>query len=155
VLPYLASFDSTEGGYTPDGSGTAPIWDNSTGGWVSLWSYEVNAVGYDQKHLSYRGGASVPYLSGRTSPNGLDPIPFFDMHTIVGDLVVSDDDCAIQTPHMRINIWFPTLGRSRAMTRRTGGRISLLRPLFTAAALLTCFVGVMISMEIEVLCPRW
>jgi hypothetical protein len=23
--PHLASFESTEGGYTPDGSGTAPI----------------------------------------------------------------------------------------------------------------------------------
>lgn len=57
-------------------------------------SYEVNGVDYDQDRLSYHGGAAVPYLSGQTSPNGVDPVHFFDMHTIEGESALTGE-CAI------------------------------------------------------------
>ncbi|KAH8429087.1 uncharacterized protein LDX57_006757 [Aspergillus melleus] len=130
------ALDSTDGGYTPDGSGSAPTWDNSTGAWVSLWAYEVNAIDYDQNHLSYSGGASVPYLSGQTSPNGLGPIPFFDMHTIVGTWVPEDDECAIpnSTYAYRYQVRY-TWAEPSDDTENWGQNVTITAPVYCCCAL--------------------
>ncbi|KAL4781987.1 hypothetical protein BJX76DRAFT_369479 [Aspergillus varians] len=70
--------NSTEGGYTPEGSGTAPKWDNSSGSWVWL-SYGEASFLDDPKEISYLGGAAVPYRSGEDSPNGMHPRKFSDL----------------------------------------------------------------------------
>lgn len=68
--------NSTQGGYTAKGSGTAPHWDNSTGS----WSYNKYPSYLDPPEtLSYTGGAAVPYLSGKVSPNGVSPRKFTNL----------------------------------------------------------------------------
>ncbi|RJE19156.1 Conserved glycine-rich protein [Aspergillus sclerotialis] len=64
--------NSNEGGYTPEGSGTHPVWDNSTGEWMTI---HYNLFDQDQEEYhNYLGGASVPYASGEDSPNGVHPV---------------------------------------------------------------------------------
>ncbi|KAL5359886.1 hypothetical protein BJX96DRAFT_174772 [Aspergillus floccosus] len=60
------------GGYTPEGSGTYPRWDNSSGSWVALRDYDVSYLRSGPEYV-YLGGAGVPYTSGETSPNGVEP----------------------------------------------------------------------------------
>ncbi|OJJ08841.1 hypothetical protein ASPVEDRAFT_34970 [Aspergillus versicolor CBS 583.65] len=68
--------NSTQGGYTAKGSGSAPHWDNSTGS----WSYNKYPSYLDPPEtLSYTGGAAVPYLSGKVSPNGVSPRKFTNL----------------------------------------------------------------------------
>ncbi|KAF9885870.1 hypothetical protein FE257_012248 [Aspergillus nanangensis] len=66
------SLNNNTGGYTPEGSGTTPMWDNSTGQWKTL-DYYYSFTDRSSGEYSYRGGAGVPYLSGETSPNGVKP----------------------------------------------------------------------------------
>jgi hypothetical protein len=93
-----SSENSTAGGTTPDGSGTAPRFDNSTGAFVTLADDNAaNAVDIkDQHYLSYLGGAAVPFKSGDHSPNGVSPkklnnLPF----TTVDENNVKDGSCAV------------------------------------------------------------
>ncbi|GES62099.1 hypothetical protein ATEIFO6365_0005007500 [Aspergillus terreus] len=60
------------GGYTPEGSGTYPRWDNSSGAWVSVRDYDVSYLHSGHEYV-YLGGAGVPYTAGETSPNGVTP----------------------------------------------------------------------------------
>ncbi|KAL4814380.1 hypothetical protein BDW67DRAFT_186765 [Aspergillus spinulosporus] len=69
---------SLEGGYTPEGSGTPPSWDNSSGSWIDLDFWEASSLD-DPAYISYLGGAAVPYLAGETSPNGVEPEVFLDL----------------------------------------------------------------------------
>ncbi|KAL4738226.1 hypothetical protein BDV11DRAFT_171226 [Aspergillus similis] len=69
---------SLEGGFTPEGSGTAPSWDNSSGSWDAIEDWEVSYLD-DPAYISYLGGAAVPYLAGKTSPNGVEPEKFLDL----------------------------------------------------------------------------
>jgi hypothetical protein len=93
-----SSENSTAGGTTPDGSGTAPRFDNSTGAFVTLADDDAaNAVDInDQHYLSYLGGAAVPFKSGDHSPNGVSPkkldnLPF----ATVDENNVKDGSCAV------------------------------------------------------------
>ncbi|KAL4747054.1 hypothetical protein BDW72DRAFT_209894 [Aspergillus terricola var. indicus] len=69
---------SLEGGYTPEGSGTSPSWDNSSGSWDALEPREASYLD-DPAYISYLGGAAVPYPAGKTSPNGVEPEKFLDL----------------------------------------------------------------------------
>ncbi|KAL4772543.1 hypothetical protein BDW60DRAFT_207160 [Aspergillus nidulans var. acristatus] len=69
---------SLEGGYTPEGSGTPPRWDNSSGSWDALETWEDSYLD-DPAYISYLGGAAVPYPAGETSPNGVEPQEFLDL----------------------------------------------------------------------------
>ncbi|KAL2864003.1 uncharacterized protein BJX67DRAFT_384183 [Aspergillus lucknowensis] len=88
-------YTSNKGGYTPEGSGTPPRWDNSSGKWVALSYYESSYLS-DPEVISYLGGASVPYLSGEDSPNGMHPEQFIDLpfETVPGDYL-PDGQCAV------------------------------------------------------------
>ncbi|KAL4891503.1 hypothetical protein BDV59DRAFT_181917 [Aspergillus ambiguus] len=68
----IGSLGNNSGGFTPEGSGTYPKWDNSSGKWVALKDYDVSYLGDDKEYV-YLGGAYVPYLSGEPSPNGVIP----------------------------------------------------------------------------------
>lgn len=98
ILTDPSSKKSTVGGTTPDGSGTAPRFDNSTGAFVTLADDAAanNVEDNKQKYLSYLGGAAVPFKSGDTSPNGvkakkLDNLGF----NTVDENNVKDGDCAV------------------------------------------------------------
>ncbi|KAL2831350.1 hypothetical protein BJY01DRAFT_254288 [Aspergillus pseudoustus] len=69
----IGSENSTSGGSTRNGSGTAPRFDNSTGAWTVVKDdAAANDVDNEnQKYLNYLGGAAVPYKSGDDSPNGV------------------------------------------------------------------------------------
>ncbi|KAL4994255.1 hypothetical protein BDV10DRAFT_189191 [Aspergillus recurvatus] len=69
---------SLEGGYTPEGSGAPPRWDNSSGSWDALDPWEASYLD-DPAYISYLGGAAVPYPAGETSPNGVEPEEFLDL----------------------------------------------------------------------------
>ncbi|KAL5051540.1 hypothetical protein BDW71DRAFT_202708 [Aspergillus fruticulosus] len=94
----IGSENSTVDGTTPDGSGIAPRFDNSTGAFVTLVDDDAaNAVDIeDQRYLSYVGGAAIPFKSGNDSPNGvspekLDSLPF----ATVDEDNVKDGSCAV------------------------------------------------------------
>ncbi|KAL3474922.1 hypothetical protein BJX99DRAFT_230544 [Aspergillus californicus] len=94
----IGSKNSTAGGTTPDGSGTAPKFDNSTGAWVTLADdAAANNVSIDnQKYLSYLGGAATPFKSGDDSPSGLSPKHLTDLaFTTVNEDSISDGSCAV------------------------------------------------------------
>ncbi|KAL4926691.1 uncharacterized protein BDV17DRAFT_299610 [Aspergillus undulatus] len=67
--------NSTEGGFTPEGSGTPPRWDNSSGSSIAVQEWEISLFD-DPEYISYFGGAAVPYFSGEISPNGVEPERF-------------------------------------------------------------------------------
>ncbi|KAL4976412.1 hypothetical protein BDW66DRAFT_150973 [Aspergillus desertorum] len=69
---------SLEGGYTPEGSGSPPLWDNSSGSWDALAYWEASYLD-DPAYISYLGGAAVPYPAGETSPNGVEPEEFLNL----------------------------------------------------------------------------
>ncbi|KAL4863945.1 hypothetical protein BDV12DRAFT_206067 [Aspergillus spectabilis] len=69
---------SLEGGYSPEGSGSAPRWDNTSGSWNALKYWESSYLD-DPEYLSYLGGAAVPYPAGEDSPNGVRPERFLDL----------------------------------------------------------------------------
>ncbi|KAL2825192.1 hypothetical protein BDW59DRAFT_161907 [Aspergillus cavernicola] len=93
----IGSENSTAGGTTPDGSGTEPRFDNSTGAWVTLEDGAANDIDIDDQHyLSYLGGAAVPYKSGDNSPNGLSPKRLDNLaFTTVGEDSITDGSCAV------------------------------------------------------------
>lgn len=87
--------NSTQGGYTAKGSGSAPHWDNSSGSWhYNKYPSYLD----DPETLSYTGGAAVPYLSGKVSPNGVSPRKFTNL-PYVPDLeeYPSGYECTIPT----------------------------------------------------------
>ncbi|KAL4937345.1 hypothetical protein BDV06DRAFT_232645 [Aspergillus oleicola] len=67
--------NSTSGGFTPEGSGTAPRWSNESGSWSALSGWEVSRFD-DVDTTLYLGGSLVPYQSGTKSPNGMLPERF-------------------------------------------------------------------------------
>ncbi|KAL5335997.1 hypothetical protein BJX70DRAFT_304352 [Aspergillus crustosus] len=69
---------SLEGGYSPEGSGTRPVWDNSSGSWAAKPYWEISYL-EDPEYISYRGGAAVPYPAGEISPNGVRPERFTNL----------------------------------------------------------------------------
>ncbi|KAL4933361.1 uncharacterized protein BDV17DRAFT_107682 [Aspergillus undulatus] len=94
----IGSENSTAGGTTPDGSGTAPRFDNSTGAFVTLADDDAaNDVSIDNQHyLSYLGGAAIPFKSGDDSPNGLSPKKFDNLvFATVDEDSVKDGSCAV------------------------------------------------------------
>ncbi|KAF9892237.1 hypothetical protein FE257_002014 [Aspergillus nanangensis] len=65
--------NSTEGGFTPDGTGSSPSWLERNG----QWQYEPSLRFGDEAEGGegwYLGGSFVPFLSGDKSPNGMEPI---------------------------------------------------------------------------------
>ncbi|KAL6235239.1 hypothetical protein BDW75DRAFT_230523 [Aspergillus navahoensis] len=95
---YPPAKTAPRGGTTPDGSGTAPRFDNSTGAFMTLADDDAaNTVDInDQHYLSYLGGAAIPLKSGTDSPNGvlskkLDNLPF----ATVDKDNVKDGSCAV------------------------------------------------------------
>ncbi|KAL3479609.1 hypothetical protein BJX99DRAFT_221927 [Aspergillus californicus] len=89
------SENSTSGGYTPEGSGSAPRWDNSSGSWDVMEYGEASYLD-DPEYTSYVGGSAVPYLSGQVSPNGMTPEKFTDLPYIPDlDLIPSDLLCQV------------------------------------------------------------
>ncbi|KAL4803499.1 hypothetical protein BDV18DRAFT_163056 [Aspergillus unguis] len=95
----IGSEDSTAGGSTPDGSGTAPRFDNSTQAFVVLADNDAaNEVEKDSQHyLSYLGGAAVPFKSGDDSPNGVAPKHLEDLSfpSVDDEDDVKDGSCAV------------------------------------------------------------
>ncbi|KAJ0415379.1 hypothetical protein BJY00DRAFT_317916 [Aspergillus carlsbadensis] len=94
----IGSENSTSGGSTRDGSGTAPRFDNSTDAWVVLKDdAAANDVDDDDQHfLSYLGGAAVPYKSGDKSPNGVSSKRFDNLaFATVDEDSVKDGSCAV------------------------------------------------------------
>ncbi|KAL2833865.1 hypothetical protein BDW59DRAFT_168904 [Aspergillus cavernicola] len=91
------SENSTAGGYTPEGSGSRPRWDNSSGSWVALSSWEPSYLD-DPEYISYLGGAAVPYLAGETSPNGMTAEEFTDL-PYEPDLSQIPSDLLCQVPN--------------------------------------------------------
>ncbi|KAL4953716.1 hypothetical protein BDW69DRAFT_205677 [Aspergillus filifer] len=92
----IGSENSTRGGTTPDGSGTAPRFDNSTGAFVFLADDAANDVDInDQHYLSYLGGAAIPFKSGDDSPNGVSPKKLDNLDFVtVDENSVKDGSCA-------------------------------------------------------------
>ncbi|KAL4780372.1 hypothetical protein BJX76DRAFT_360922 [Aspergillus varians] len=89
---------STAGGTTPDGSGTAPRFDNSTGAFTILADdAAANAINTtDQHYLSYLGGAATPFKSGSSSPNGVSPRKLDNLaFATVDESAVKDGSCAV------------------------------------------------------------
>ncbi|KAL4954521.1 hypothetical protein BDW69DRAFT_205148 [Aspergillus filifer] len=84
--------NSTSGGYTPEGSGSAPRWSNESGSWSLLDGYTVSRFD-DVDTTLYLGGSVVPYPSGQESPNGMtaekfDNLPYEpDLSYIPSDLL--------------------------------------------------------------------
>ncbi|KAL4966491.1 uncharacterized protein BDV14DRAFT_198946 [Aspergillus stella-maris] len=84
--------NSTIGGYTPEGSGTAPRWSNESGSWSLLYGYEITGF-HNVDTTLYFGGSIVPYPSGQESPNGmtgekLENLPYEpDLRRIPSDLL--------------------------------------------------------------------
>ncbi|KAL4941251.1 hypothetical protein BDV06DRAFT_223273 [Aspergillus oleicola] len=94
----IGSENSTAGGTTPDGSGTAPRFDNSTGAFVVLADDDAaNDVDIDDQHfLSYLGGAAIPFKSGDDSPNGVSPKKLNHLaFATVDEDSVNDGSCAV------------------------------------------------------------
>ncbi|KAL4961136.1 uncharacterized protein BDV14DRAFT_211226 [Aspergillus stella-maris] len=89
--------NSTSGGITPDGSGTAPRFDNRTGAFIFLFDDAANDVDInDQHYLSYLGGAAIPFKSGDDSPNGVAPKKLDNLaFATVDEESVKDGSCAV------------------------------------------------------------
>ncbi|PGH13015.1 hypothetical protein AJ80_06499 [Polytolypa hystricis UAMH7299] len=63
--------DSLDGGYTRNGSGSPPTWQNTNGTWVFYqWHWNVE---FDHEHSFYFPGGAVPFLAGEASPRGIKP----------------------------------------------------------------------------------
>ncbi|KAL4920146.1 hypothetical protein BDW62DRAFT_177722 [Aspergillus aurantiobrunneus] len=94
----IGSENSTAGGTTPDGSGTAPRFDNSTGAFVTLADdAAANNVDLDSQHfLSYLGGSAFPFKSGDKAPSGLSPRKLDNLaFATVDESAVSTGSCAV------------------------------------------------------------
>ncbi|KAL4795323.1 hypothetical protein BDV19DRAFT_363520 [Aspergillus venezuelensis] len=93
----IGSENSTSGGTTPDGSGTAPRFDNRTGAFVFLSDDAANDVEInDQHYLSYLGGAAIPFRPGVDSPKGVSPKKLDNLAFATADEdSVKDGSCAV------------------------------------------------------------